>query len=82
MIILHYANLKSSVICLFSRGTYFSFGIFISYLSVFEYNSFEGLLILSAILLPTKSPVASAVFSITLFEVDFIASAVDFFWHD
>ena len=38
----------------------------------------ERLVILSAILLPTKSPVASAVFCIALLEAVFIASVVDF----
>ena len=38
----------------------------------------ETFVILSTILLPTKSPVASAVFWITLFEAVFIASVVDF----
>ena len=36
------------------------------------------LVILSAILLPIKSPVASAVFWIALFDAVFIASVVDF----
>ena len=39
---------------------------------------FETLVILSAILLPIKSTVASAVFWVALFEAVFIASAVDF----
>ena len=39
---------------------------------------FETLVILSAILLPIKSPVASAVFWIALFEAVFIASVVEF----
>ena len=39
---------------------------------------FETLVILSAILLPIKSPVASAVFGISHFEAVFIASVVDF----
>ena len=39
---------------------------------------FETLVILSAILLPIKSPVASAVFLIALFDVGFIASVVNF----
>ena len=46
-----------------------------------EWNSFgkfETLAILSAILLPIKSPTASAIFSMALFEVVFIASFVDF----
>ena len=38
----------------------------------------ETLVILSAILLPIKSPAASAVFWIALFESVFIASVVDF----
>ena len=38
----------------------------------------ETLVILSAILLPIKSPVSSAVFRIALFETVFIASAADF----
>ena len=36
------------------------------------------LVILSEILLPIKSPVASAVFWIVLFDIAFIASIVDF----
>ena len=39
----------------------------------------ETLVILSPILLQIKSPVASAVFWITLYEALFIASAADFF---
>ena len=39
---------------------------------------FETLVILSAILLPIKSPVALAVFWIALFDAVFIASFVDF----
>ena len=39
----------------------------------------ETLVILSAILLPIKSPVASAVFWIAFYEAVFIASVVDFF---
>ena len=41
---------------------------------------FETLVILSAVLLPKKSPVASAVFWIALFEAVFIASVVDFLY--
>ena len=41
-------------------------------------EDFETLAIISAILLPTQSPVASAVFWIALFEAVFIASVVDF----
>ena len=43
-----------------------------------EWNSLEILVISSAILLPIKSPVASAVFWIARFEDVFIASGVDF----
>ena len=39
---------------------------------------FETLVILSEILLRTKSPVASAVFCIALLEAIFIVSAADF----
>ena len=39
---------------------------------------FETLVILSAILLPIKSPVASAIFWIALFQAVFIVSVVDF----
>ena len=62
----YYINLNSSIICCLSFGDmYLSFGI--SLLVSFEGNSsscdfFETLVILSAILLPIKSPVASAVF--------------------
>ena len=62
----YYTNLNLSIICfLFSAEIYLSFGISIS--SPFcEYNYlgnfFETLVILSAVLLPIKLPVASAVF--------------------
>ena len=39
---------------------------------------FETLVILSAMLLPVKSTVASAVFWITFFEAVFMASVVDY----
>ena len=39
---------------------------------------FETLVILSAILLPIKSPVASAVFWIALFDAVFMEPVVDF----
>ena len=80
--LLHYVNLNLLIICcLFSGDIYLSFGI--SNSSLFcEYDSsedfFETLVILSAILLPIKSPVAPAVFLIALFEAVFIASVVDF----
>ena len=71
----YYINLNSSIICCLSFGDiYLSFGI--SLLTSFdnnsssraffkdflESNSFDTLVILLAILLPTRSPVASAVF--------------------
>ena len=49
--------------------------------NTFEWNSFGDLDIrgiLSAILLPIKSPIASVVFWTALFETVFIASVVDF----
>ena len=66
----YYINLNSSIICCFSFGEiYLSLYIYlgISLLTSFDCISslrdfFDALLILSAILLPTKSPVASAVF--------------------
>ena len=71
----YYTDLNSSIICcLFSGDIYFYFSIFILFSFAFECNSFEALcewncfrdfailLILSAILLPIKSPVASAFF--------------------
>ena len=42
------------------------------------FGDFDTLFILSAILLPIKSTVASAFFRITLFEAVFMASDVDF----
>ena len=71
-----YTNLNSSIICcLFSGDMYL---VFVASISLLVSDIFETLVILSAILLPIKSPVASAVFSIALFEAVFIASAVDF----
>ena len=80
-----YANLNSSIIyCLFLENMYLSFGASDSSLSSifcghnFAADFFETLAFLLAILLPIKSPVASAVFWITLFETVFIASVIDF----
>ena len=77
-----YTSLNSSIICCFFSGDlYLSFGISISS-SFCDCNSlgefFQTLIILSAILLPNKSPVASAVFWIAIFEAVFVASGVDF----
>ena len=51
---------------------YLSFGFSVSLLTVSELfcgDSFETFVILLAVLLPIKSPVASAVFLFSLFEV-------------
>ena len=79
-----YTNLNSSIICCLSPGdmcNFFSASIS-SFCYSLECNSvgdfLEGVVILSAILLPIKSPVASAVFWIALFKAVFIASVVDF----
>ena len=67
----YYTSLNLSIIsCLFSGDMYLSFGVSVSsFASLFcERNFvedfFETLVILSAILLPIKSPVASAVFGL------------------
>ena len=80
-----YTNLNSSIIyCLSSGGMYLFLGVALSTsTSVLSFGNssvdfFETLVILSAILLPIKSPAASAVFWVPLFEGIFIASAVDF----
>ena len=70
-----YTNLNSSTICCLSSGDmYLLFGASISLFCNSLGNFFETLVILSAILLPIKLPVASAVFWIALFEAVFIAS--------
>ena len=65
----YYINPNSSINCCLSCGDiYLSFGISLlasfggNYLDFVEGNSVDVLVILSAILLPIKSPVASAVF--------------------
>ena len=66
-------NLRSSMICcLFSGGIYISSGLFVFSFSFSFVLPTE--LILSDILLPIKSPVASAVFCTALLEVVFAAS--------
>ena len=64
--LLFYVNLNSSIIfCLFSGDIRLSFGISVSSKLFCECNFFkyfDALAILSAILLPIKSTVASAVF--------------------
>ena len=79
----YHINLKSSkIFCLSSGDIYFSFGIFLPYLfiTVSElicWEFFETFVILSAILLPIKSPVASSVCGIALFELVWSASVAD-----
>ena len=46
--------------------------------SILASDFFQTLVISSAVLLPTKSPVASAVFQIAFLEAVFIVSVVDF----
>ena len=72
------------ICCLFSGDAYLFLWVVISTSSSLSRDSFvdflfETLVILSAISLPIKSPVASAVFWIALFEAVFIASIEDFF---
>ena len=81
----YYTNLNSSIICCLSSGDIYLFlwVVISTSSSVSSFGNFlldflETLVILSAILLPIKSPVASAVFWIVLFEAVFIASVVDF----
>ena len=81
----YYTSLNSSIICcLFSGDIYLSFGAPDSSLtslfceSHFDEDFLETLVILSAIVLPIKSLVASDVFQIALFEAVFISSFVTF----
>ena len=55
-----YTNLNSSIICCLSSGDFYLF--FGTSVSLLASSFFETLVILSAILLPIKSPVVSAVF--------------------
>ena len=80
-----YTNLNSSIMCRLSSGdTYLFFGTSfgqtlptsISLSRCFDEDFLKTPVILSAILLPIKSPVAAAVFLISLFEAVFIASVV------
>ena len=71
----HYINLRSIVFCLFSEDISLSLGIFLSYSIVTVSELFlgeilEAFLILLAILLPLKPPVACAVFWISIFVAD------------
>ena len=75
----YHTNLNSSLICcLLSGDVYFCISLWTSSFSEYKEDFFECIILL-AILFPFKSPVASAVFYIALFEAVFIASVVDFF---
>ena len=75
------------ILCLFSGGIYLSLGISVSYLmlsasfvtvsELFYGKVIEAFVILSSILLPIKSPVASAVFWSALFEAVLVVSVAD-----
>ena len=73
------------ICCIFSGDMYLFLGTFTSASTSLLASSFlavlfvETLVISSAILLPMKSTVASAVFWIALFDAVFIATVVDFF---
>ena len=76
-----YTNLNSSIICCLSSGDMYLFlGVALfTFTSILSFDDFfETLIILSAILLPIKSSVASAIFWIALFDAVFIASVVDY----
>ena len=71
----YYTNLNSSIICCLSSGDMYLFLVValststsVSLFCNFFADFFETLVILSAILLPIKSPVASVVFQIFLFD--------------
>ena len=53
---------------IFSGGIYLSLGISLSFSFATVSEFFEAFVILLAILFPIKSPIASAVFRMTLFE--------------
>ena len=79
-----YIILRSSItFCLSAGHTSLSLGISLSclFVTIFGFfcsESFEAFVILLVILLPTKSPVASAAFWISLFEAAWRASDADF----
>ena len=76
---MYYINLCSSIICfLFSGGISLSNSIFPALLLAVFDKVFETFVTWSAILLPVKSPVVSAVFWISLFEVVLSAFAPNF----
>ena len=80
-------NFNSSIICCLSSGDIYLFlwvvlltssSVWLLLCNSFANFFFEALVILSTILLPIKSTVASAVFWIGLFDAVFITSVVDF----
>ena len=76
----YYINLRSSIIR--SGNIYLSLGIYLLYSfatvsELFWCEVFETFEIISTILLPIKSPVASAIFGIALFEGVLSASVAD-----
>ena len=79
----YYINLRSSTTIYLSSGDiYFSLGIslsnsFVIVSELFCVDLLDTFAILSAILLPIKLPVASAVFWITLFKVVLSSSVAD-----
>ena len=82
LLLYFYINLRSSIIFSLSSGdVYLSVGISLSFLFVivseFYGKLLETLVILLAIVLPINSPVPSAAFSITFFEVVLSASVAD-----
>ena len=78
----YYIKLRLSVtFCLSSGDTWLSLGISSSFVTVYELfwgEVFETFVILSAIFLPIKLPVASAVFLIVLYKAVLNASAANF----
>ena len=67
--LLYYINISSSItFCLSSGDLHLSFGMYVSSKLFSECNFLDELLILSTVLIPIKSPVASAVFWIALFQ--------------
>ena len=79
LLLYYYINLRSSIIfCLCYGDAYLSLSISSSLVSqLFCSEVFKTLVILLAILFPMKSPVASAVFWTTLFELVLRASVAD-----
>ena len=70
--------LYNILFCLSSGDTYISLCIYLTASELFCCEVFKTFGISSAILLPVKSPVASAVFEITFCEVVLRASVTEF----